>query len=813
MQIDHNLLFGVQALQLDFIDSLQFTEACRQWADGQQNTLADLLVDRGWISKNEQVGLQKIVDRALERCGGDPRKTLGAVSGSTARELMASIADEDLQETLSLLAENGDTGTVHVDPPTALAETLSRYTLKRLHSEGGLGKIWVVHDDQINREVVLKELQQNQAHVEESRTRFLKEAQITGQLEHPNIVPVYELGRRSDGGRPYYTMRYVHGQTLGECIAQYHIKKKRGEAGPLDLSRLLNAFVSVCNAIAYAHARGVIHRDLKPENVVLGKFGEVIVLDWGLAKVVNEEEVVTQTPVDLTDSVDLKLTGAGTVLGTPAYMAPEQAQGLNHAIDTCTDVYGLGAILFEILTGRAPHSGKNVQNVITQVVQGPTPKTRSVDPNVPTALDAVCARAMAKPLGERYDTVSDLVDEVQRWLADEPVSVYRPPLSRRLLRWVRHHRTTTAVGLVVLVTLTILSANLWWQRRSAVGQELDLLANDTQQGTGALLTLIDILREDTRYLTDQAPLRELLVARRRSTSVEDTLAANQATERLATVFQEFTRHRSNYLQARLLGIDGREIVRVERKPGSDGDRSSSQPEISPEAELQNKGDRPYFARALRLAKGEVYLSEVELNREKREVETPHLPVIRSAMPVYLPGDESAQGVVIINIDVRPLFVKLEEGQKEPGRPLGRIVYVLDHRGYYLLNPDAPEKTFGFEFEGAGEEYRFSHRYPEFAGHIEQGSAARDGMAVCGRGKDRRAVYVLKLHYDTHSPDRYLWLAVAAPYSELADRAHRRYAFGFRLTLVLMIVILLAPFVLARLPRRRLRLQGTKRGPE
>ena len=262
-------------------------------------------------------------------------------------------------------------------------------------------------------------------------------------------MPVYELGRRPEDDQPFYTMRFVRGQTLRQAIAEYHERRKGGKDDPLERPRLLQAFASICQAIAYAHSRGVIHRDLKPANIVMGAFGEVLVLDWGLAKKVDRPDEAEDLPsVALSDEADADATREGQHFGTPAYMAPEQAEGQIHLLDGRTDIYGLGAILFEILTGRPPHQGQIIHELIYRIATGETPRARSAEPSLPAALDAICARAMAKERSERYAKASDLAQDVQRWLADEPVSVYRDPLASRITRWGRHHMpvVTGAVG-------------------------------------------------------------------------------------------------------------------------------------------------------------------------------------------------------------------------------------------------------------------------------------------------------------------------------------------------------------------------------
>jgi serine/threonine protein kinase len=235
-------------------------------------------------------------------------------------------------------------------------------------------------------------------------------------------------------------MRFVRGRTLAEAISTYHERRRRGEAGPLELRELLGSFVGMCNAVAYAHSQGVLHRDLKPANVVLGDYGEVIVLDWGLARLMEEKEA-DASPLEVPAQNEVAATVAGQVLGTPAYMAPEQAEGRLDLLSPATDVYGLGATLYELLTDRLPFTGRDTMGLLRQVIHEPPAPVRSAVPETPRALEAVCLKALAKKPGERYATAKELASEVQHWLAGEPVMAYREPLSARAWRWVRRHRT------------------------------------------------------------------------------------------------------------------------------------------------------------------------------------------------------------------------------------------------------------------------------------------------------------------------------------------------------------------------------------
>jgi serine/threonine-protein kinase len=460
---DYNLLFGVLALQADLLDAARFAEACSAWAARKDTPLADLLVQRGWLSAEDRSHVEYLLQRKLKKHNGDARASLAEVTTEPVRQSLASVADADVQQSLAALPDRSQPvlgATTAYEP-----QGRGRYSLTQLHAQGGIGQVWLARDSDLGRDVALKELRAERNDHPTAQARFLEEARITGQLEHPGIVPVYELVHGEDG-KPFYTMRMVRGRTLAMAIKDYHARRQAGQAGPLELRTLLGQFVAVCQAVAYAHSRKVLHRDLKPANVVLGDYGEVVVLDWGLARLLgtSHEEATSLLPVSVEASREE--TMQGQVLGTPAYMSPEQAQGRLDLLGPASDVYSLGAILYELLTAVPPFSGGDTPELLQRVVHEEPVRPRQLVPSVPSALEAVCLKALAKKPGERYASAAELAQEVERWRADEPVSAWREPWRVRAGRWVRRHPSLVGACLTGLLLVLLLGSGggAWWSR-------------------------------------------------------------------------------------------------------------------------------------------------------------------------------------------------------------------------------------------------------------------------------------------------------------------------------------------------------------
>lgn len=295
-----------------------------------------------------------------------------------------------------------------------------RYEDLGLIGEGGFGEVRRVRDTVLDRVVAMKLLHAEYARLAGVRRRFLNEAQITAQLQHPGIVAVYERGELSDG-RLWFTMKEVRGRTLRDVLKELHASKTRDgfQTAPSGFTfrRVVDAFARIAQAMAYAHSRGIVHRDLKPENLMVGEFGEVLVMDWGLARRVDEIDPMSmQSGLPISHSPGL--THDGDILGTPAYMSPEQARGSTRLHGPGSDVYALGAVLYSILSGEIPYR-KEGGNIVTAIVMGPPISVREAaqgGPELPDDLCAVCEKAMRRDIGQRYGSADALAQDVVAWL-------------------------------------------------------------------------------------------------------------------------------------------------------------------------------------------------------------------------------------------------------------------------------------------------------------------------------------------------------------------------------------------------------------
>lgn len=493
-----------------------------------------------------------------------PGATLLALDAGTGNESVLSRIERATGSNLSTRPIELKTGEVGPNPSQATTRgatanftdrasaglrTTARYVSAAELGRGGMGVVLKVRDADLRREVAMKVVRSDRAQPGTQNgnavlRRFIEEAQITGQLEHPNIVPVHELGADADG-RVYFTMKLVRGRPLNDVIKSL----RAGDKATLDeypLDRLLGVFMKVCDALSFAHAHNVIHRDLKPENIMLGRFGEVLVMDWGLARILNQPEApgVEVTGGIETDSSQRRLEGdsrpsalsmEGTIAGTPAYMAPEQARGQVSRIDQTTDVFALGAILYELLILRPPYQGEGGTQIIERAAEGeivPPAERAAKDPElrqrlarlpggkVPPELEAIAMHALSYRQERRYPTAKALKEDVENYLAGRPVTVRQDPLPVRAAKWVRRHPTlsmsSAAAAAVILISVASIMFLVAQARKEALEQEGQLLATakiaEDEAKKRALAEGETARRE--RELRDAAVAREQALARR-----------------------------------------------------------------------------------------------------------------------------------------------------------------------------------------------------------------------------------------------------------------------------------------------------------
>ncbi|MDT8392113.1 MAG: bifunctional serine/threonine-protein kinase/formylglycine-generating enzyme family protein [Lentisphaeria bacterium] len=471
-----------------------------------------------------------------------------------AMEMGDSVDQIDLQGETTAMAADGLEAALYsrdsAKPPT-VSNDHSRYTRFAPLGSGGVGIVDSCFDPNLSRYVALKKLRSDLREKHPETTRFLREARVMAQLEHPHIVPVHEMGVTEEG-TPYFSMKKVRGSSLRVILNELR-------DGDKDLAQeytpraLLDIFRDIGQAVAFAHSRGIIHRDLKPANVLLGEFGEVLLVDWGLAKLVgsggdgNDVPAVADLDTPSLDSAtDGDITLEGIVSGTPAYMAPEQALGKISELNGQTDVYGLGAVLYEILTYERMIEGETIREALYNVVHTPVipPRKRAPDHRIPRDLEAICMKAVEKKPDDRYASVKDLLMDLNNYQNDLPISCREGSVIDTAWKWCKRHRfqSTTMAGaamaFILTITLFFLAGGIryrglleeadlhrvkgnghynemWRTRTELACLQARITAKDKDDEEAALEDRLNQLEYDTRHEYDVAEVLYLRAAARR----------------------------------------------------------------------------------------------------------------------------------------------------------------------------------------------------------------------------------------------------------------------------------------------------------
>lgn len=521
-QPDRNVMFGMTAWRLGIVDRETAMAAMYECTLQPEASLADVLERQGKLSAQDRKRVEDAIAAnatgspaplaslqppgARTEVGHDPAQTIESFdSAEQLRSALVDIISGRPHATIAasdvvLASDRTFAGHVTFDDTSGLdakagesptkGNNRSRFRILRPHARGGLGEVFVAMDEEIKREVALKQILPRQADNPTSRTRFLLEAEVTGCLEHPGVVPVYGLGHQLDG-RPYYAMRFIRGQSLEDAIEQYHatgfIQTKDKGKRALELRNLLTRFVAVCNTIEYAHSRGIAHRDLKPENIMIGPYGETLVVDWGLARPFGDMHVDADSDTgdgrhvgETSHSIGTtnRPTQMGSIVGTPQFMSPEQAMGRLDLVGPRSDVYSLGATLYALLTDQPAFVAADVRKVLTDVIKGNFQSPRQVKKDVARGLDAVCSKAMALKPEDRYASAKDLAADIERWLADEPVSALSETAVERAQRWMRRHKTWTQAAAAAIVAIAAVAGTAYMREARLRGDLQTALAQE-----------------------------------------------------------------------------------------------------------------------------------------------------------------------------------------------------------------------------------------------------------------------------------------------------------------------------------------------
>ncbi len=454
--------------------------------NGLDPIVAVLALQFGMVEVAQIVKAASLVERGEADCLIQALAGMGVLSDDNCRNLRETSAKEvesirGLEQTLSAAGQASPS----IDSPISVTnEHYGRYGPAPGKSDGfeigrgGMGRVIAVFDEHLEREVAVKELLAGGGDPAKLNrggdpgppaqvARFVREARLTGQLAHPNIVPVYELGRRTDGTL-YYAMKLVQGTTMADRLAKCRTLDQR--------LRLLPQFLNLSQAISYAHSRGVVHRDIKPHNVMLGEYGETVVLDWGLAKAmgaVHPDEGEDDRLPGLNDS-SRQETEFGTRLGTPVYMSPEQAEGRTDEVDERSDVWSLGVVLYEVLVGRRPFNGVTAEELLTQVCAGSYDAPRQVVQNVSGELASICTKALQIDPAKRYANAGDLAADVEAYLGGARVGAYEYSSWELVRKFVARNRLVSALALVLLVVMLgagVMTYRAYRDAEKARGQE------------------------------------------------------------------------------------------------------------------------------------------------------------------------------------------------------------------------------------------------------------------------------------------------------------------------------------------------------
>lgn len=553
---DSELLVGLMAVRDHLVSPDEFKNAARQWQESKASSFLEILNSVRSLDDGILLSLKQFLSHYLQTTSeseifaarlADQLNLADCLFDGSANSQKANhLAVSDLfseVETEQYSGNSRDSTGRQIFSGAMNRRDISRFQNVRRYREGGLGTVSTAVDSDFDRLVALKQIRSDKVGNELVQAKFEFEAAVTGQLEHPGIVPIYCKGL-DQNDQPYYVMKFIRGNTLGEEIKEFHNTRKElpSSQSMAKLRSLLRRFVDVCETMAYAHSRGILHRDIKPDNIMLGNYGETLVVDWGLAKADKAKQDPSNRPSPSDNEVrSISISSeyhqysemlAGSFQGTITHASPEQLRALDGQLSVRSDVYSLGVVLHNTLTGKLPTERQPTPESMADAIKNRTPDWNGSD--VSNALAAICDKALAYDPSDRYESAESLRDDVQNWLDDQPVSAYKDTWRESAGRWTRNHPRLAAsllVGVLAIIGSGV-AVSMVQQRAEAnrllAAKEHDLeLAKQDKKAS---------LENALRFAVSRANFNQALEITQELEKMDGRISANVALDRAESFF-------------------------------------------------------------------------------------------------------------------------------------------------------------------------------------------------------------------------------------------------------------------------------------
>ena len=457
---DKNLLFALIAYQNGYITMEQFFEAATVWNKEPQRELGEILVEKKFLEEVERFNIQGIVEDRLRRQGGIDNTLSFVLENGSVPEGQPLPEDwkGKIDAITTVIRDKKPPSPPNFRTPEA-NPGIHRYIIRKTLGHGGQGYVWEAIDTELNRRVAIKNIVPDLSSDPLHQELLIDEARKTGKLGHPGVPPVFDIGK-DDDGKPFFTMQLISGETLSKRYQTLKHESISQSDFVNQIRPVLRHLIAVCNTVEFAFDNeAVIHRDLKPDNIMVNRHGETVVMDWGMGKIITDPSQLPEPASSVLfipmspGSGSQERTSVGTIKGTVTYMSPEQARAENDRLDHRTDVYGLGAILYWILTGQAPHTKKALPDI--QKNRFPAPSQVRPTLSIPRELEAICLKAMASQPEDRYQKAGQMAADLENFIAGEPVVALPENLLRKTERFLRKHARAVIASLLGLTLATV----------------------------------------------------------------------------------------------------------------------------------------------------------------------------------------------------------------------------------------------------------------------------------------------------------------------------------------------------------------------